>query len=483
MIEFEPLGRVGRGERQGSIVAPQVSKPGPGLQDGGAEGREVHVPDGPAEERRRKLGRRGFATLADGVVPEPAQGHEQGLAVGRPGGAPKEGVDQGRIEEELDPWCAERQAELQGDHDCRQQFAVRSGKDSPGRVVLRPGPDRPLQADGLVGWIRREDQPTARFGPGTDPLGEPLLVALDQADGSLHDLARAAVVHFEVDTAEAGQVLDEAQDPPDVGEPPAVDRLVVVADQKDAVGGRRQQQCQTELCSVDVLDLIDEELPAVTAPAGEQGRVRFEPLDGAQDEIVEIEAPGRGNGGLVVHEGPGHPPGFGIGSDRARRDAQLHLESRDDRIEAEQGGFVRPRRDVPQHGRPVGQWLDGYARVAQDLTAKGVERPDPHGPRRDAQRRDGSIEPLGHLDRRPLVEGDRPDRLGWRAGRDQPGRPGDQGRRLSRTGRGDAQRRAGRRGRSGSLVRCESGEPFGDRWGQIHGRSLAGPANPTIIRR
>ena len=59
----------------------------------------------------------------------------------------------------------------------------------------------------------------------------------------------------------------EAKHAADVGEPPAVDALVVVADEEDAVRGRREQQGEPELCPVDVLDLVDEQLAAAPAPA------------------------------------------------------------------------------------------------------------------------------------------------------------------------------------------------------------------------
>ena len=73
---------------------------------------------------------------------------------------------------------------------------------------------------------------------------------------------------------------------------------------------------------------------------------------------------------------------------------------------------VGPRRDLRQDGGPVGHRLDRDPGVAQDLAPERVERPDADGTGDDPERRDGRIQPLGHLDRRPLVEGDRPDRAG-----------------------------------------------------------------------
>ena len=89
-----------------------------------------------------------------------------------------------------------------------------------------------------------------------------------------------------------GQHGLEAEDPADVGQPPAVDRLVVVADEEDAVGRRGEQQGEPELRSVDVLDLVDEQMGAPLAPPREEPGVALEPIDRAQDQVVEIETAG-----------------------------------------------------------------------------------------------------------------------------------------------------------------------------------------------
>ena len=83
---------------------------------------------------------------------------------------------------------------------------------------------------------------------------------LDQPDGPLDDRRRTAIVDLEVDPPQAGERRVQGQDPADVGQPPAVDRLVVVADEEDPVRRRRQQQREAELRPVDVLDLVDEQV-------------------------------------------------------------------------------------------------------------------------------------------------------------------------------------------------------------------------------
>ena len=173
--------------------------------------------------------------------------------------------------------------------------------------------------------------------------------------------------------------------------------------------------------------------------------------------------PRRRHGPLVVDERPRHRPGIGISRDVVGRDPQLDLQPRDGRVEAQSGRLVGPGRHAGDDRRTIGQRLRGNAGVGEDLAAESVERPDPDRTGRDAERRDGRIEPLGHLDRRPLVERDGSDRVRRRPGRDQPGRSRDERRGLARAGRGDAQRRAGWGGGCSALVRREAGEPVHDR--------------------
>ena len=110
---------------------------------------------------------------------------------------------------------------------------------------------------------------------------------------------------------------------------------------------------------------------------------------------------------------------LGIGGDVGGRDAELDLEPRDDGVEPKRDR-PRPPTVRPRPGwRPIGHRLDGDAGVAQDLAPQRMEGPDADRAGRDPERRDGRIQPLGHLDRRPLVEGDRPDRVGRRSRRDR----------------------------------------------------------------
>ena len=72
---------------------------------------------------------------------------------------------------------------------------------------------------------------------GAQRLAEPALIMRDQMRGGGEDVAGGAVVALEPDHLGAGKVVVEAQDVVDLGAAPAIDRLVVVADAADVLGG------------------------------------------------------------------------------------------------------------------------------------------------------------------------------------------------------------------------------------------------------
>ena len=126
---------------------------------------------------------------------------------------------------------------------------------------------------------------------------------LDQPHGSLHDRSRAAVVGDEVDATQSGQSRREADHPAHVGEPPGIDRLVIVAHQEDVVLGRREDQGQLQLGPVQVLHLVHQQRPAARAPALEQERVGEKADQRSPYEIVEVQRALIGKPPLVGNEG------------------------------------------------------------------------------------------------------------------------------------------------------------------------------------
>ena len=72
---------------------------------------------------------------------------------------------------------------------------------------------------------------------GAQRLAEAAFVVGDQVRGGGEDVAGGAVIALEPDNPGAGKVVLEAQDVVDLGAAPAIDRLVVIADAADVLGG------------------------------------------------------------------------------------------------------------------------------------------------------------------------------------------------------------------------------------------------------
>ena len=53
---------------------------------------------------------------------------------------------------------------------------------------------------------------------------------------------------------------------------------------------RREQERQTQLRAVDVLDLVDEQVGAAVAPPREQDGIVVEGVQRAPDQVVEVQA-------------------------------------------------------------------------------------------------------------------------------------------------------------------------------------------------
>jgi hypothetical protein len=183
---------------------------------------------------------------------------------------------------------------------------------------------------------------------------------LDESHGPLHDATGTSIVHRQVHATNPGERLLEGEDPAHVREAPAVDRLVVVADEEDMVGRRGQEQGEAQLRAVDILDLVDEQLGTPPAPDGEQLIVVLEHLGRSKDEVVEVEAARCLDGSLVGDEGSGDRPGVGIGGDVVGRHAELDLQARDRGVEPQEGGGVGPGRDLGEDSGAVDHGLDGH---------------------------------------------------------------------------------------------------------------------------
>ena len=92
--------------------------------------------------------------------------------------------------------------------------------------------------------------------------------------------------------ARAGKILGEAQDVADVGAAPAVDGLILVADDAEIGLGAGQQAQQIVLHAVGVLIFVDVQIAEALLPGGARVVEAAQHFDGAQQQIVEIERAG-----------------------------------------------------------------------------------------------------------------------------------------------------------------------------------------------
>ena len=106
-------------------------------------------------------------------------------------------------------------------------------------------------------------------GGRTDRLVEALVIGRDHPRGGRDHGRRASVVRREHDAASIRVVRREAEDATHVGQPPGVDRLVVVADHEQVVLRRREKTDEPQLGGIDVLELVDADVAgSATASAG-----------------------------------------------------------------------------------------------------------------------------------------------------------------------------------------------------------------------
>ena len=129
-----------------------------------------------------------------------------------------------------------------------------------------------------------------------------------------------------VDPAKTGQVRGKSKHSPDVGEPPPVDRLVVVTHEADVPSVARQQEREVQLGPVEVLRLVHQQRRAAPTPAPQRARVGLEQYQGADEEVVEVQSARCGHGALVGDERPGDRSWRRIGGDPVGGDPQVELE-------------------------------------------------------------------------------------------------------------------------------------------------------------
>ena len=150
---------------------------------------------------------------------------------------------------------------------------------------------------------RRWDRSRSRL----DDLVDSAVVVAEQRAGAVDDLDGAAVVDRERvrrSAREQPRVVDEERR---VGAGVAVDALVVVADAEHVEAGTGQQADQQHVRRREVLELVDEEVPARALHRAPELAVGQQHLDGGVDLLVEVDRTAPGELAPVCREQLGEP--------------------------------------------------------------------------------------------------------------------------------------------------------------------------------
>ncbi len=211
------------------------------------------------------------------------------------------------------------------------------------------------------------------------------------------------MVVVEADHLHAGHQAREAAEQARVGAVPAVDGLVGIPHGTEVGAAAHQRLDQAELGRVDVLELVDREVPVAPPHALGEGGVITEQIGRADEHVVEVERPATAKGELVGVEG------------------------RHDRVDGDDGGPSRGGRSlgIGRGGQAAGLGppdLQVDRRRGGRVTHDGVDRAvavlGDH--RWRLSRVEGMTPEQGQ---RQLVEGPRPD--AWARDTASRGRGGD----------------------------------------------------------
>ena len=299
------------------------------------------------------------------------------------------------------------------------ELAVRPRQDRPAGIASTPGavPGREDVPRPLVVVVRSgASRADRRVGPGDDPLREPLLRCPRSAGRRARRPVPGNGSSSEVVPPESGQALGQPEDPPHVGQPPAVDRLVVVADEEDPVPGAASRSASPSCDRSTSWTSSTRSSRHAARQRVEKRGVGLERRQRPGDEVVEVEPTGRRERPLVGDERPG--PSVRQPGRRRRRRADARCSS----LSVEM--TVSSRRRSAGVGSRQDRAAGGASRSTSGSTGRPAERrisrPSAWNvrirtvPALNAERLERGVDPLDQLVGGALVEGDRGDPLGGR---------------------------------------------------------------------
>ena len=271
----------------------------------------------------------------------------------------------------------------------------------------------------LLVLARQEPEGLAPRARRPELLARAAPVVGDEVVGGLEDGRRGAVVLLQLEDGGAGEAHLEVEDVAQPRPAPGVDGLVVVPHDEEVAVPARELLDEGHLDAVGVLELVDQDVEEALGVRAERLGLALEELDGAQEEVVEVE-------GVVALEGL---VVIGVelrrhALDRVAGQAR-RLRGRDPLVlPGADAGPGHRRAHVPRVGAGpeelledrlgVGRVVDGEPAVPaeplrlapQDAHACRVERPQPH---LSGLPLEEALDARAHLARRLVREGEGED--------------------------------------------------------------------------
>ena len=216
------------------------------------------------------------------------------------------GVVQGTPASMQATWTG-RRAEL-----TRARTAMSPGSTPPARQAAMVSTARPASAS--AGALTTATGPHPVSGPpkaaefvgatswGVDVLLDAACVVGEEVTGGTDDRRWAAVVDRQVVGAGAGEVAGVVDEELGRRAGVAVNDLVVVADPEAVVGGSGQEPDEEQVGGVEVLELVDQQMPALGLSDRAGVGIGQQDLDGPVDLLVEVDRTGFGQRRAVRFE-------------------------------------------------------------------------------------------------------------------------------------------------------------------------------------
>ena len=335
--------------------------------------------------------------------------------------------------------------------------AVENG-DVNGRVFAVKDADRVGNVLGLGFRVApfKKRQIASRGTRRLEIFSEAPAIVRDDARGGVENFLRRAVIFLQANDARAGIILVKAENVADIGAAPAVDGLILVADDAQVARLVYEQPQQIVLHAVGVLVFVDVNVAETRLPGGARFRKFAQHLNGAQQQIVKIERAGLAENVFVLRihfRGGNSQRVVVLGGLRGDLRGSLRMILREADALEKAADFLARILDVQMferkfHGRDlvvgvknleIARQSEAFRLAAQEPCGKRVKRSDPRIVKRLSLADEQIADALFHLRRGFIGERHGENRAARHALLDQVRDPIGDGARLARARAGKNQ--------------------------------------------